>query len=66
MKANEFRDLTRSELNDKIRKCKEELFSLRFKMVTGQLEDTNQMMRLKRNIARGLTVLREIELAETK
>jgi large subunit ribosomal protein L29 len=66
MKANEFRDMTKNELSSKVQGLKEELFSQRFKMATGQIENTNQIRSLKRDIARGLTVLRETELSETK
>lgn len=59
MKANEFRDMTRSELEDKVQSMKADLFSQRFKIVTGQLENTNQIRGLRRDIARALTVLRE-------
>jgi large subunit ribosomal protein L29 len=59
MKANEFRDMTRSELQDKVQSMKADLFSQRFKIVTGQLENTNQIRQLRRDIARALTVLRE-------
>jgi large subunit ribosomal protein L29 len=38
---------------------KADLFSQRFKIVTGQLENTNQIRQLRRDIARALTVLRE-------
>lgn len=64
MKANEFRDMTKTELATKVGTLKEELFSLRFKMNTGQLENNNQLRRLKRDIARGLTVLKEVDSAE--
>ncbi|MCG3196300.1 MAG: 50S ribosomal protein L29 [Candidatus Omnitrophica bacterium] len=64
MKANEFRDMTKTELSAKIGALKEELFSLRFKMNTGQIENNNQLRILKRDIARGLTVLREVNAAE--
>ena len=59
MKANEFRDMTRNELEKKVQSMKEDLFSQRFKIVTGQLENTNQIGQLRRDIARALTVLRE-------
>ena len=65
MKANEFRDMTREELQGKVQSMKEDLFSQRFKIVTGQLENTNQIGNLRRDIARALTVLRENRDQET-
>jgi len=64
MKANEFRDLTRAELFNKIQSLKESLFSLKFKLVTGQLENTHLIPKHKRDIARALTVLKETEERE--
>jgi large subunit ribosomal protein L29 len=66
MKANEFRDMTLSEISDKIRSLKEDLFSQKFKTGTGQIENTNLIKSMKRDIARGLTVLKETELVEKK
>ena len=59
MKANEFRDLTVNELETKVRSLKADLFSQRFKLATGQLENTNQIRQIRRDIARALTVLKE-------
>lgn len=64
MKANEFRDMTLTELNGKIQTLKEDLYSQRFKLATGQIENTHVIQSLKRDIARGLTVLRQTEQAE--
>ncbi len=66
MKANDFRDMTKVEISGKVKSMKEELFSQRFKTATGQLENTNMIKSLKRDIARGLTVLKETELVESK
>lgn len=64
MKANDFRDMTKAEISDKVKALKEELFSQKFKTATGQLENTNLIKTLKRDIARGLTVIKETELVE--
>jgi len=63
MKMNQIRDLTMAELNDELKKMKNELFNLRFQHVTGQLENPARMMDVKRDIARIKTVIRENELA---
>jgi large subunit ribosomal protein L29 len=44
------------ELNNKIADLKAELFNLRFRLATGQLENTMQIKDVKKNIARALTV----------
>ena len=62
MKSNELRDLSIEELQKKLVDFKEELFSLRFQMVTGQLGNSMRIKEVKRNIARVKTILREIEL----
>ena len=44
------------ELTAKIAELKSELFNLRFRLATGQLENTMQIVAVKRDIARALTV----------
>ena len=36
---------------------KKDLFNLRFRKINGQLEDTSQVSKIKRNIARAVTIL---------
>jgi large subunit ribosomal protein L29 len=60
MKANEARDLSLDELQAKARELRGELFSVKVKRSTGQLEDTAKLATLRRNIARVETVLREM------
>jgi len=62
MKANEFRNLTTAEIEQKIAAFKEELFNLRFQMATGQLDNPVQIKKVRKDIARAKTVLREREL----
>lgn len=64
MKANELRELTHQELKDKEKEFKDELFNLRFQLATGQLEDTSRIKKVRQNIARVKTVLRQAELAQ--
>ncbi|MBN1777178.1 MAG: 50S ribosomal protein L29 [Clostridiales bacterium] len=61
MKANELQAMNTSELQDKVSELKEELFNLRFQLATGQLENTMVIKGVKRDIARCLTVLRQLE-----
>ena len=58
MKANELVAMTPEQLTAKVTELKAELFSLRFQLATGQLQNTNQIAALKRDIARVKTVLR--------
>ena len=62
MKADELRNLSDAELNQKVREFKEELFNLRFQHATAQLDNPIRIREVKRIIARIKTVLREREL----
>ena len=62
MKANNYRDLTPGELNNKVSELKEELFNLRFQLATGQLENPMRLKEVRKNIDRTKTILREKEL----
>jgi len=62
MKANEFRNLTTAELEQKVAGFKEELFNLRFQLATGQLDNPTRIRDVRKAIARAKTVLREREL----
>ena len=63
MQAKELKSLTSEELMNKLNDFKSELFSLRFQLATGQLENTAQLKYVRKTIARIKTVLREQELA---
>ena len=45
-----------------LKRCKEELFNLRFQSATGQLESHGRLKAVRRDIARIYTILREREL----
>ena len=62
MKAEEIRALTSEELGQRLVELKEELFNLRFQMVTAQLDNPMRVRDVRRNIARVKTILREREL----
>jgi large subunit ribosomal protein L29 len=57
--AKETRDMADDQLVDHIRTQRKELFGLRFKHATGELENTAGLRATKRDIARSLTVARE-------
>lgn len=62
MKVNEIRNLTTEEIIKKIDETKEELFNLRFKQASGNLEKPHRINELRKLIARAKTVIREREL----
>ena len=55
-------DLGDAELFDRLAAGKEELFNLRFQHVTGQLENTARIGKVKKQVARINTELREREI----
>ena len=64
MQASELRDLALDELRAKSTELRSELFNVRVKQATGQLENTSQLGALRRQIARVETVIREKRGAE--
>jgi len=64
MNIEKIREFTDAEIQGELKKMKNELFNLRFQHVTGQLENSNRMKDVKRDIARIKTVIRENELAK--
>lgn len=59
MKAGALRDMSRDELLEKLKELREGLFNLKFQHVTGQLENTAQIAKSRRDIARIMTILGE-------
>ena len=59
MRASEVRDLTEQELELKEHELKEELFRLRLRHRTAQLEQTQKLVDVRRDIARIQTIRRE-------
>ena len=66
MQAKELKSLTSEELIVKLNDFKSELFSLRFQLATGQLENTARIKMVKKDIARVKTILAERKLNETR
>lgn len=64
MKANEIRELSKAELELKLKDLKQELFNMRFQHATNQLDNPMKMVEVKKTIARVKTILREIEIEE--
>ena len=51
MKAKEIHNMTNDELATKLAGLKEELFNLRFRHATGQLENPNLLKTVKKDIS---------------
>lgn len=61
MKIKEIKDMSTDELKQKNTNIAEELFKLRIRHTSGQLESPAMMKNLRKDIARIKTVLRERE-----
>jgi large subunit ribosomal protein L29 len=59
MKVDELRVLEADELGVRMRTARRELYELRFKHAVGQLENSSQIKKVRHDIARIMTVLRE-------
>jgi large subunit ribosomal protein L29 len=59
MQAKEIRDMTIDEMHQKERELAEELFRLRLRRSTGQLENPARVRLLRRDVARVKTILHE-------
>jgi large subunit ribosomal protein L29 len=61
MKASKMRDMSKDDLLLEESELRKQLLRLRFQAATGQLESAPKMREIRRDIARILTVLGEIE-----
>ena len=66
MKISEVRELNNAELKEKLYSLKEQLFELRRKKAVGTLERGEDVITVRKDIARINMVLRERELKESK
>ncbi|HWR92542.1 MAG TPA: 50S ribosomal protein L29 [Desulfobacterales bacterium] len=62
MKGSEIREMTVEEMQRKVGDLKQELFNLRFQLEIGQLENRAKIRETKQDIARLLTIIREVSL----
>jgi large subunit ribosomal protein L29 len=62
MKTKEVRNLDNAQLVEKVRDFREEIFNLRVRNATGELENTARMGEAKRSLARALTIAHEREI----
>jgi large subunit ribosomal protein L29 len=65
-KAVEFFTMDGDELENRLVEARRELLNLRFQLATGQLDNVSQLKSVRRDVARILTVLREMEIAESE
>lgn len=61
-----WQNLSDTDLIERIDEAKEEVFKLRFQIVTGRLDNTARLKQAKKEVARAMTELRmrEIQAAE--
>lgn len=62
MTANELRSKSSEELENDLQEFKDTAFNIKFRRILGQLEDTSQLTKTKKDIARIHTILRLREL----
>ncbi len=60
MKTSEIRAMNADEIKTKLTELKKEFFNLRFQHGVGQLENTAVLPRIRKDIARLMTISREI------
>ncbi len=65
-KTNELTELSLAGLVQELGESKQEALNLRFRNATGQLENTAEMKRVRRQIARLNTLIRQREIAEAE
>jgi large subunit ribosomal protein L29 len=61
-KTAELRELTDAQLLERAESAKEELFNLRFQLATGQLDDSSSIKKVRHEIARIATVMRQRDI----
>jgi len=66
VKARELKDLNETELRQKEQDLTTELFNLKFQHATGQLENTERLPQVRKDLARVKTILREKILIQPK
>jgi large subunit ribosomal protein L29 len=66
VKAQELKDMSEAELRQKEKDLTAEIFNLRFQHATGQLENTERLPQVRKDLARVKTVLRQKVQAPAK
>jgi large subunit ribosomal protein L29 len=58
-RAGEVREMSDDQLEEHLRTTRQEVFGLRFRHATGELENTAGLSAAKRDLARAMTIARE-------
>jgi large subunit ribosomal protein L29 len=66
MKMHEIKQLSREEVNQRLRDAREELNNLRFQLATHQLDNQVKVHLARKDVARLLTVVHEFEMGIRK
>jgi len=61
MKASELRDMSKAELIGEESELRKQLLKIRFQSAAGQVESAPKVKGIRRDIARVLTILKEME-----
>ena len=64
MKATEIRKMSAEQLNETLAGLKKDLFLLRMQHATNQLDNPLKIRETKRDIARVMTVMRELQASD--
>jgi large subunit ribosomal protein L29 len=64
MKTSDIRKMSKEDINKKIIANKKELFDLRMKQSTGNLEKPHKINELRKEVARLKTILNELDRSE--
>jgi large subunit ribosomal protein L29 len=64
--AAELRELSDEQLLERADSAKEELFNLRFQLATGQLDDSSSIKKIRHEIARIATLMRQRDIEATR
>jgi large subunit ribosomal protein L29 len=62
VKMREIANMTRAEIENRLKETEEELSNLSFQLATHQLDNTDRVRLVRRDAARIKTVLREFDL----
>ena len=66
MKAEEIKNMADTDLEQKVKDSRTELFNLRFRLATGQLDNPQRIKTVKRDLARLHTEIRSREIAAAR
>jgi large subunit ribosomal protein L29 len=66
VKARELKEMSEAELRQKEKETTEEYFNLKFQHATGQLENTERLPQVRKDLARVKTLLRRKTLDQAK